>query len=624
MAINAKEVEVKFNKAVDKDTVLDGTGNVLNITLTAVGTATNAGGLTGTLSADGKTLTILATNTFSGNYTVVATDSIKSTDGKAIVEYKEVVSLTDTLRPSVGQATYKANNMAMFTFSEPVNVADSTALASNLTLKDASGATFTPTVVLAADKKSFTLDLSAAGFVTGQTYTLTVTSLTDFAGNLISPNPTALSVVKKTVDDVVPTVSSVTSNQAGYVVVTFSEKVTANASNEVAVVEGITADLDTNASLDASGTVLTVRHASYMGTKNITVATFMDVAGNAGTSRTVLVNFPVDSVNPTVSSSAVQVINNKNYLVLTFSEDVTVTNAAGSITGTYVTESGVEKTVSAIDTSVAANVSLVSGTKNQVKVLIDSQEKGTYDISLPANLVTDVVGNQNAVKSLGYSVGANLAETVKPTVLSTTIQVSDKNTVEIQFSEKLSSSSLNLNNFLIEGAVVASKAVFTDTDQDTIKLTLKEGAVKTSGSYNFTVQNVSDVAGNVMTSLTEVKGFTENKQPALTSAALTSNDVTGNSAVITLTFDEAIAAASIVEGAPVTDFDIFVDGVALGSATVTEAMGSTTNKVTLSISRSLTATETSKVLTVKPAAGFAVTDVAGNNLVTFTSVTVTK
>ena len=64
-AINANQVEVKFNKAVEKSTVLDGSNVVQNITFSPVGTATVAGGLTGSLSADGKTLTITAWKTLS-------------------------------------------------------------------------------------------------------------------------------------------------------------------------------------------------------------------------------------------------------------------------------------------------------------------------------------------------------------------------------------------------------------------------------------------------------------------------------------------------------------------------------------------------------------------------------
>lgn len=118
-----------------------------------------------------------------------------------------------------------------------------------------------------------------------------------------------------------------------------------------------------------------------------------------------------------------------------------------------------------------------------------------------------------------------------------------------------------MNNFQIEGVAVAEKAVFTSDAQTTIRLTLKEGAVKTSGTYSFKVQNVSDVAGNVMLPVTQAKTFTENDQPALTSAALTSNAAA--SSVITLTFDEAILPASIVEGSALADFGIFIDEMLL-------------------------------------------------------------
>ncbi len=634
-AINAKEVAVTFNQPVTKSTVLDASNAVQNITFAAIGTASDPGALTGSLSADGKTLTITAAGSFSGDYTVVASKLILTTDSKALVEFKSVVSFEDTVRPTLGQAVYNANNVATFSFSEPINVADNSALATTLVLKDASGATYTPTVVLAGNKKSFTLDLNAEGFVTGKTYTLTATGLVDFAGNLITPNPVTLSVEKKVIDDVVPTVTSITSTQAGYVVVNFSEKVAANASNVVATVGTITADLDTNATLDASGTVLTVRDASYNGTKDIAVNSFTDVAGNAGTAKTTLVNFAVDSVKPTVSSSLVQVINNQNYLVINYSEDVTVTNAAGSITGTYVTENGVEKLVAPINTALAANVSSVSATKNQVKILIDTQEKGSYTVSVPVNVVIDIVGNQNAIASVVYTVGANTSETTKPTIADSTpgtadldgivVQSADKNTVVITFSEALATSSLNLNNFKVEGAAVAEKAVFTDDPKSAIKLTLKEGAIKTSGTYNFTVSNVADVAGNVMIPVTTQKAFVENGLPSLTAAALTSNDVEEHTSKITLTFDEAILATSIVENpALVADFDIFLDGVALTGATVVEAMGTSTNTVTLSINRDLTATEAAKVITIKPATGFAVTDLVGNALPTFTFFTVTK
>ncbi len=576
-------------------------------------------------------LTILAAGAFDGSYAVATTTDIKTVSGADVAKFESVVSFEDEVRPTVSAPVYKANNVATISFSEPVDLANDAALESALTLKDASGATFTPSVSLAADKKSFTLDLNATTFAVNKAYQLTIAGVKDFAGNLITPNPVTVTVEKKVVDEIAPTVSTISSSQAGYVVVNFSEKVAVGSGNVVATINGISADLDTNASLDASGTVLTVRDASFNGVKDITVSAFADLAGNPGTAKTSLVSFPVDSVRPVVSSSAVKVIDNKNYLVLTLSEDVVVTNAPGSITGTYVTENGVEKTMTAINTASATNVSLVEGTKNQVKILIDSQEKGRYSVSLPAGIVTDVVGNANLATSASYTVAANTAETDKPTIKDSTpltadldgidIQSADNNTVTIAFSEALSPSSLNLNNFLVEGVAVAEKAVFTDTDQDTIKLTLKKGAINVSGTYNFTVRNVADLAGNVMIPVTQAKEFTDNKLPSLTSAVLTSNNFVANTSAITLTFDEAIASASIEDTEE--DFKVFIDGVA-ATATVTEAMGTNTNQVVLNLDRPLTAIETSKVITIRPGADFEVLDLANNALVRFDSVTVSK
>ncbi|WP_158570772.1 Ig-like domain-containing protein [Exiguobacterium sp. AM39-5BH] len=621
-AINAKEVTVTFNKAVDADTVL-GTSNVVkNISFTGVGTATNPGTLTGKLSADGKTLTVSALNTFNGSYAIATTEDIKTVAGAKVDKFEKVVSLVDEVRPTVSSPEYLANGKATFTFSEPINATQGE-LANAIKLTDASGASYTPVVTLAANKKSFVLDLTDSSFTAGKTYSVAISSLVDYAGNLMTPNPAVFTVVKKAVDEVKPTVESISSKQAGYVVVNFSEKVTADAGNVVATVGGVSADLDTNATLDTSGRVLTVRSSSFNGIKDITVTSFSDVAGNIGDAKTSLVNFPVDTVNPTVASKEVKVIDNKLYLVLTFSEDVTVTNtAANNITGTYINESGVEKTVAAIDDT-TTNVSAVSGTKNQVKVLIDAQEKGNYNVTLPAGLVTDVVANANVSSSVAYTVGTSTSEKIKPSVVSS-IQSGNNNEITVLFSEEVGASALDLNNYLIEGSVIAEKAVFTTDAKTTVKLTLKEGAIKKSGTYNFTVKNVADVVGNVMETETSQKYFEENDKPALTSAVLTSNNISGNSSIITLTFDEAILPASIVESSSVADFGIFLDDAALPGAIVSETMGTTTNQVLLTINRSLTAVEAAKTITLKPTTDFNVADLEGNLHPTFTSVTVSK
>ncbi|WNC14495.1 hypothetical protein [Brevibacillus brevis] len=83
-AINAKQLEVKFGTAVDKDTVISG-GNLVNTAFQK-----NGADLSGTnpaeLSVDGKTLTItLGTGTWEGTYLFsVKKDSVKSSEGEFI------------------------------------------------------------------------------------------------------------------------------------------------------------------------------------------------------------------------------------------------------------------------------------------------------------------------------------------------------------------------------------------------------------------------------------------------------------------------------------------------------------------------------------------------------------
>ncbi|MDE0564807.1 hypothetical protein, partial [Exiguobacterium sp. B2(2022)] len=88
------------------------------------------------------------------------------------------------------------------------------------------------------------------------------------------------------------------------------------------------------------------------------------------------------------------------------------------------------------------------------------------------------------------------------------------------------------------------------------------------------------------------------------------------------TFDEAIKSSSIVDS--LVDFKVFVDGVAITEAVVSEAMGTNNNQVVLNIDRSLTALETSKVITIKPGANFEVLDLADNAHAAFDYVTVSK
>ncbi|WP_233004589.1 Ig-like domain-containing protein [Exiguobacterium aurantiacum] len=619
--LNAKELQINFSKPVDASTLLyngmlkDGTVEIDHIP-----DAQRLKGLRGTLSKDGKTLVVRAEKTFDGRYAVLASSKIKGLDGKDLVPFKGIYTLTDNVRPVLNDPEYLENNRVKFTFSEPVNVDSEEALEKKLELTDASGAGYKVDVdKLSWDGKSFILDLSDAQFVAGKDYKLTLVGLRDFAGNFITPNPVTKVVQKKVVDGVAPAVVGMSSSKPGYLTVTFSEAVYVDRYNHVAKITltngDIEADLDDNAWLDESGKVLTVRDSTFIGQIDVKVSEFRDLAGNYGAASTKLVNFTNDATAPTVTGAEVKVIDGKNHLVLTFSEEV---NALydGEMVGSYITPNGVEKKVKAW-----TDASYYS--KNQIKTPISDLELGNYSVTLPKNLVEDVVGNASAAQSIKFSITSSPIEKEKPTFDGYYFQEKDNSTLYLKFSEKLDPSSLYLGNFLIEGKAIAEKAVFTNEKRDVIKLTLKEGAIQTSGKYAFTIQNVKDVAGNVMDTLALNEKFAENDLPGLTSAVLTSNNVSGDYAIITLTFDESIADYSIEDG--YEDFKLFVGDQDLAkSAVVTEVMGSQSNQVEITVDRVLTPAETAQTLTLKPGAAFEVLDLANNKHPLFTSVNIAK
>lgn len=107
-ALNAKQVEVKFATPVSQLTVVDAWNVVQNISITANTNATaNPGQLTGSLSLDGRTLTITANNIFNGDYTFTSTDAIKSTTGEAFEKFSATMIANDTAAPAISSVEWK-------------------------------------------------------------------------------------------------------------------------------------------------------------------------------------------------------------------------------------------------------------------------------------------------------------------------------------------------------------------------------------------------------------------------------------------------------------------------------------------------------------------------------------
>jgi hypothetical protein len=129
-AINAKELVIHFNKAIDKSTVIEASGANAGTLVDGVITVSSLDNhpvaindAAATLSDNGKTLTLKLKDNevFDGRYNVSITKgAIKTTDGKPVQGYTATIKVRDNVAPIITKAQLTDANKITLTFSEPV------------------------------------------------------------------------------------------------------------------------------------------------------------------------------------------------------------------------------------------------------------------------------------------------------------------------------------------------------------------------------------------------------------------------------------------------------------------------------------------------------------------------
>ncbi|AGX06511.1 surface layer (S-layer) glycoprotein [Bacillus sp. NRRL B-14911] len=589
--LNALEVEVKFNTAVNKTDAETVARYSINGT-----SPTKA-----TLSEDGKTVTLryASANLVEVKDGVVVVDAVK-TAANADVKTKKftsVYSYEDTVRPTLTTVTYDNYYTAKVWFSEPIQSAG------NVQISDAN-ATYSHT----PGDKFITVNLSNANVAMDKNITVTVVGATDYSGNLVSPNPVVANVQKVKTDSVKPTVSSVDVQDTTRFSVKFSEALAANPTitvngTDVTSIAGTTVTVDSKDSTKYN----VVLGSAQTGVKTVAVAAgYKDISGNEGAAFSQLVEFKADTTAPTYVSHEVKTISNKQYLVVTFNEEVTPV-AAKAVYGTYVDANSVTREVSNLGTVSSHDVNN-DGKYEAVKVELTGNNPGSYTVTLPSGLVEDLAGNDSVAKSATFTLGS-ASDSDKPSVSAYSVNA-DK--VTVTFNEPVTAATaLNLANYKVEGETVFTSAIFKG-NQQTVELTLREGSILIDGTRTVSVSGVRDVNGNAMDTYTALTPFKENVKPTISAAKLTAANT------VTVTFSEAMKEANLEDAT--VDFKVKVDGV---DRTVTN-WDYTAGDKTLAITFSNVVTDLSKPVVLEVLSGNNVVDANGNSLATTGTVTVTK
>ncbi|MFF5816770.1 S-layer homology domain-containing protein [Lysinibacillus capsici] len=570
--LNAKELEVKFNTAVDaKDAAITTKYAVEGVAIT------NA-----VVSEDGMTVTLTTDKEVKLTNGKVTVKPIKTkADAKVLTEeFNKLITFADTTPVSVNSVEAKGTT-AVITFDEPVQSEGTISL---------NGTELSKERYTLSGKK-----LTITGLTAEQSYKVDIVGATDFANNIANPIAVNFTVLKADVDNSKPTVSTAVNGTE--ITFDFSEelmKQNLNADAETKeyakVTVGSTVFYLTDADIKDTEdkTVFTIDAKSALGTAtfintNIKVEGQKDLAGNAGDAFEFNAILSKDLTPATLVSTATKMLvaddvnatTDVDALYLTFSEPVKV---EGKLT--VKTQNGIAYTTGK-ETAVKAdagfdvdgNGKIEGAEKNTVKVDIDLDSNSTYTFELSAKAVTDLAGNVTA-DTVTFNVTTGVFEATPETPTdslvfgATPVVVTDNNVFTVEYAKDVTATATNAANYTLGGKELpaGTQLQFVDGTKK-VRFTLPEGSITANGNYVLEASNVVDTKGNTLKGgkVTTQVALKENIVPVATKVTAV------DSKTFTVDFSENIAD----QAAP-TGVTVKIAGSTVELASITVAGGKLT------------------------------------------------
>ena len=594
-AINAKQIEVKFNKAIDASTLIDSADDTLAAgvltfaKISGTGTVVVDGTSAASLSADGKVLTVNSASGAFDDMTYVVTlagNTVKDTTGNFAPKYTSAVQTAeDSSAPGVTSVTKVNSSLARVNFSEPLDnagvwsfkYADGSSADADVSLNGTTVADGYADVTL------------LAGAVAGKEITATIIGAKDFANNLISPNPVTVKFSKGAADGTKPTVSALNVLGLNKFEVKFTEEVQGFIGSDVTIDGSALLDVSAGTTALEAGEASVVRDSTDKTKYTVTLGTALsagvhtvglianavtDFSGEQSAVYSKVLDFKADVVAPKLVSSLVKKdAAGFEYLHLNFDEAVTP-GTINALTATqvkdYVTTTG---TVDLTGIAPVAN----TGNKEYKVKLADVEfnvpalvSGATYSVTL-TGAFTDG-SNALASASINFTRGTD-SLTVAQTVATAVQTVGNPNEVKVTFTEDVDgASATNKANYNISGVVVENAKIVAG-EPKAVYLTLQANSNPLNGDRNITINGVKTKDGVAMTSAsTKIITLEENVKPTFT-ATLVSADT------IKVSFSEAVTDL-VGAGMTVADFEIKYNGNVLAepaafTAVYTTATGTT-------------------------------------------------
>lgn len=392
--VNAKQVEVKFATPVSKSSVIDSSNKVRNISFTMVtGATVNPGDLTGSLSEDGKTLTITANWIFDGEYAFKSTDAIQAVSSGKIEEHTVILKAKDDVAPKYvsGSAAAKTStNSFSILFDEPVSAAGAIAYVNDVAATVANDPSNPNRLTVTGGKQ----------VAAGTTAKVKLLNVKDYKNNLASPNPVEASITI-TADTAIPTVKDVSVIGENRVEVTYDKEMNiASFTGKARLVQsnGTVINLKATAGKEGKTVVLEGTGVGYRDSYNAVLFIDADVKDTVGNSAA-LYSTNVTISRDTTAPSFTTIEYKDGKIVANFTEDI----AIGRYNEVLLID---QRTGVATPIYLNYNNSRNAVIANNTLTISHPLPNGTYQLRLPANTVVDKAGipNPNAITNQTFVV----------------------------------------------------------------------------------------------------------------------------------------------------------------------------------------------------------------------------
>ncbi|MGE8001261.1 S-layer homology domain-containing protein [Lysinibacillus sp. NPDC093190] len=578
--INASQIKIVFNQAIDPLSVLKADGKLQDnvVAFSNVDTLRALSVVKTEISADRKSIIFTMNEPLKGTHRYVL-NNIKSEKGTVLnkVDANFVIA-GDTQPPTIiGTTQGKNSSIVKVQFSKPMAAFPNERI--QFTLPNG---TKVSNVVGSIEQNATeaTFDLSAATIngvylAPGTAIQITFVAATDLSGNIISPNPATVSAKKGDKDGVPPTLSSVTQTGPNTFQLLFSEEIQPLYPYDLSIKSGQTSISVSKVEKDPKNgrlfNVMVDPKSILQGITTISTASsrvITDLSGETATFSTVY-NFIRDDRAPALMSSEIVYEDNVEYLQLTFDKPVQLgAYAKASFSGSYMNNHILYE----LSRGPQSDIYSVKDQPTKLRVKIAGllgpyDSKGaSYDGKLSLSNVTNLYGVPiNEVQNVKFSRNGDLNVNGNKLALTqnnpiqtsaTDYSIKDNNIVYLNFNYPVDPAlAQNVQNYIIDNAQVES-AVVEASNLNRIKLTLKKDSNYFSGIRNFTIKGLR--AANSMESFDEVRtsvNLKENMAPKV----LTVN--VSNSQTLEVVFSEPVINVNSM------DFDIIVNGSTVAATT---------------------------------------------------------